>query len=134
MNYWSAVGIINNEDGVEMTPRIIQAVEKALGYSREQLSSRNRKRPLVEARQIFCYLMRKHTKLSLEEISSYILRDHATVIHSCKVAGNLITYDTTFGIKYRSVVRAMHIGSPKKETPVTVARVLELNMQLPILS
>lgn len=50
-----------------------------------------RKRELVWARQLYCYLAKKFTSLSLNQIGEVIGgKDHTTVIHSNTTANNLI--------------------------------------------
>ena len=51
----------------------------------ESLHSKNRKRNVVQARQLAMFFSKKYTKSSLSTIGSQIgQRDHATVLHACK--------------------------------------------------
>ena len=48
------------------------------------LRTKGRNRTLVQARYVLCYLLRKHTSMSLIEIAQYLapgITDHTTVIH-----------------------------------------------------
>ena len=59
--------------------------------------SNNRRRHIVQARQIAMYFAKKFTKASLASIGSQIgRRDHATVLHACKTVDNLSFTDKQF--------------------------------------
>ncbi|MCF0172135.1 MAG: chromosomal replication initiator protein DnaA [Bacteroidales bacterium] len=63
----------------------------------EQISSKNRKREIVQARQIAMYLSRAMTGASLSYIGNLIGgRDHATVLHSCNTVSDLLDTDRNF--------------------------------------
>ncbi len=61
------------------------------------ITSRTRKREIVQARQIAMYFAKGFTKSSLATIGSQIGgKDHATVLHACKTVNNLIETDKRF--------------------------------------
>ena len=63
----------------------------------EAITSKTRKREIVQARQIAMYFAKNMTKLSLATIGSQIGgKDHATVLHACKTVNNLIDTDRQF--------------------------------------
>jgi chromosomal replication initiator protein len=63
----------------------------------ESITSKTRKREIVQARQIAMYFAKSMTKLSLATIGSQIGgKDHATVLHACKTVNNLIDTDRQF--------------------------------------
>ena len=63
----------------------------------DAITSKTRKREIVQARQIAMYFAKHMTKLSLATIGSQIGgKDHATVLHACKTVNNLIDTDRTF--------------------------------------
>lgn len=63
----------------------------------EQIQSKTRKREVVQARQIAMYFAKKYTKASLASIGNQIgNRDHATVLHACKMVNNLMDSDRHF--------------------------------------
>ena len=58
------------------------------------LSSKSRKREVVQVRQIAMFLVKKHTELSTSKIGHFIgNRDHATVLHACKIVKDLVEVD-----------------------------------------
>ena len=58
------------------------------------LNSKSRKRELVQVRQIAMFLVKKHTEISTSKIGHFIgNRDHATVLHACKIVKDLIETD-----------------------------------------
>ena len=66
-----------------------------IGY--DKLLTKNRKRNIVQARQITMYLAKAHTKQSLKAIGKHFGgRDHTTVIHSCSTVKNLMDSDSKF--------------------------------------
>ena len=63
----------------------------------DAITSKTRKREIVQARQIAMYFAKNMTKLSLTTIGSQIGgKDHATVLHACKTVNNLIDTDRQF--------------------------------------
>ncbi len=63
----------------------------------DMLSSKTRKREIVQARQIAMYFAKSMTKCSLAMIGNAIgNKDHATVLHACKTVNNLIETDNSF--------------------------------------
>ena len=76
----------------------------------EHLQMGNRKREYVEARQITCYLVRKHvvrivafndgyefeTKVPYDDIGKILRRHHATIMYSERQAKNFIDTDLEF--------------------------------------
>lgn len=75
--------------------KILNSVCLKYNVNPTDLVSFSRKKELVEPRQIFCYLSTIMTKISKEEIGSFIKRDRATVIHSCnKIKDEILIYRT----------------------------------------
>ncbi len=74
------------------------------------LSSKTRKREIVQARQIAMYFAKNLTKSSLATIGSQIGgKDHATVLHACKTVNNLIETDKRFGIFIDEIEKKLKI-------------------------
>jgi chromosomal replication initiator protein len=74
----------------QITPKVIlDATANAFGFSVEDLCGTNRRRPLVNARQIGMYVFRDLTDFSYPAIArEFGGRDHTTVIHAVeKVSG-----------------------------------------------
>jgi hypothetical protein len=65
----------------------------------DTITSEIRFASVVEARHLFCYLMRKHTSYTTPEIGSFINRDHTSVLYACKSISNRIDTDKSFRIK-----------------------------------
>lgn len=60
----------------------------------KSIQTRSRKREIVQTRQIIMFLSKKYTDHSLSHIGNVVgKRDHATVLHSCKIVQDLIDYD-----------------------------------------
>jgi len=65
------------------------------------INSKTRKREIVQARQIAMYFSKKYTNSSLAAIGVHCgNKDHATVLHACRVVNNLLDTDK----QYRSYV------------------------------
>ena len=63
----------------------------------EDIFTSSRKQNIVQVRQIAMYLAQKYTKLSSARIGTLIgKRNHATVLHSCKMVEDRIHVDKTF--------------------------------------
>lgn len=80
-------------------PVIIDVVSKELGVDSVLDNSHKRNRELVENRAIAMYFIKKYTKLSLSRIGKAFGKDHATVLHACKLFLNLFDTDATFRTK-----------------------------------
>jgi chromosomal replication initiator protein len=77
--------------------QIRDAVCKYYSLSVEAISTKSRKREVVQARQIAMYLSKQMTQNSLAAIGLAIgKRDHATVLHACKTVGDQIQIDKHF--------------------------------------
>jgi len=71
------------------------------GIPVDRISSKTRKREVVQARQLAMYFSKKLTKSSLASIGLQCgNKDHATVLHACRTVNNLIETDK----KYKSNV------------------------------
>jgi len=88
---------------VSITPKI-NTIEKIrdvvceyFSLSIDSISTKSRKREVVQARQIAMYLSKQLTKNSLSSIGFTIgQRDHATVLHACKTVADLMEIDKSF--------------------------------------
>lgn len=100
---------------------IINTVINVLQIDKETLLSRTRKREVVEARQIAMHIIRERCiELSLSKIGSLVGgKDHATVLHACKVVNNLLETDKHFKSKYNSVLRNMSSVSDSTKSMAT---------------
>ena len=76
---------------------IRDAVCDYFSLSVDAISTKSRKREVVQARQIAMYLSKQLTKNSLSSIGFTIgQRDHATVLHACKIVNDLMDIDKSF--------------------------------------
>jgi len=75
--------------------------------SEETLKSETRRREVVEARRIFCYIMRRYDDhLTLRRIGEMIgISSHATVLHHIRVAESFLVYDKQFKNDVEQVTR-----------------------------
>jgi hypothetical protein len=73
-------------------------------------TSGRRNRELVFARQCIFYLMRKNTEDSLKKIGSYLKKDHASVIHSCKTIRNLMETDKAIAMKVKTYEKNVELA------------------------
>ena len=95
---------------VNMTPKVT-SVEKIrdvvcdyFSLSVDAISTKSRKREVVQARQIAMYLSKQMTKNSLASIGMTIgQRDHATVLHACKIVSDLIDIDKRFRLSVKEI-------------------------------
>lgn len=76
---------------------LTKIVAKIFEVNYLELFEKNRKRNLVEARQVVMFIASKQIKsLSLEKIGGYFDRDHSTVIHANKTVTNLCETNRLF--------------------------------------
>jgi hypothetical protein len=102
LSYNAIPGMVREQKEVSSN-KLFAAIEAITGHNKTQLRSKLRERTLVEARQIFCTLMYKHTEQGLANIGSLVNRDHTTVIHSIKTVKNLTEIDSKFKTKYNAI-------------------------------
>ncbi len=82
---------------------IIDAINSVLGISIDILQSETRKNSIVDARRIFCLLMR-HMGIDSPTIAGRILNiSHCTVIYHYRRGNELLIYDRKFAEKYEKV-------------------------------
>lgn len=73
---------------------ILKTVAAFSGVKSEEIVKKTNKREIVQARQIAHYFSVKLKIWSYAEIGREIgMKDHSTVIHSCKVINNLLSYN-----------------------------------------
>jgi len=65
----------------EITEKVFRFVCGWFGVTKEEILSRSRRRVLVDARTVWCYVMRRRTGLSLPELGRRIERTHVTVMY-----------------------------------------------------
>jgi len=94
-----------NLEKKELTPdSLIKAVCKHTGQRAKDLTSKSRKREIVDARQLAMYLCHKYTDLSYSQIGRLFgKRDHSTVLHSCTQVGLRISSDKTYRLGVEEV-------------------------------
>jgi len=76
---------------------IIEKVCKHFELDPSAIHSKSRKREVVQVRQLAMYLSKKHTDSSSSKIGQLIgNRDHATVLHACKIVKGQFDVDKSF--------------------------------------
>lgn len=76
---------------------ILERVCEYFNVKQEDIFTSSRKQAIVQVRQIAMYLAQKYTKLSSARIGLLIgKRNHATVLHSCKIVEDRIRVDKAF--------------------------------------
>lgn len=96
--------IVNIVPKVNTVEKIRDIVCDYFSLSVDAISTKSRKREVVQARQIAMYLSKSLTKSSLSSIGTIIgQRDHATVLHACKIVGDLMEMDKNFRSSVREI-------------------------------
>ncbi|MBS9774307.1 MAG: chromosomal replication initiator protein DnaA [Tenacibaculum sp.] len=87
---------------------IQKVVSKYFDIDVATLQSKTRKRHIVQARQLAMFFAKRLTKNSLASIGSQIgSRDHATVLHACKVVDNLSETDKQFRVYVEELTKKL---------------------------
>lgn len=68
---------------------VLLDVCRKLNVKPEDLKGRDRHRNYAEARQVYCRRARELTRASLQQIGNHINKDHATVLHSIRMANTV---------------------------------------------
>lgn len=74
----------------------------------ELLRTKDRKREIVQARQLFMYFCKNYTNCSLAYIGRQVDRDHATVLYADKAVTNLIETDRKFKMQVEEIQRKLY--------------------------
>jgi len=87
----------------DLNPEIFyDAIKDVLGFTKEQLRHKNKKRDVANARFIFCSLIKEFTHYSLTQIGIMLGgKDHSTIIHARKKCGYFIETEPDFREKYK---------------------------------
>lgn len=105
MNHYTFIGLRKNDQLNFLsslksnTPEeIIKKVSEILSVDHQKVTSRSRKRELVEARFISSGIIKKmHKNMTLNQIGNMFGgRDHATIIYSLKMFDELYEFNKTF--------------------------------------
>ncbi|GAB6011618.1 chromosomal replication initiator protein DnaA [Viscerimonas tarda] len=76
---------------------ITEVVCKHFNIKSELIHTASRKREIVQARQVTMYLSKRYTEMSLSQIGTIIgKKNHATVLHSCRMVKDQIEVDKGF--------------------------------------
>ena len=74
------------------------------GVTEAEMMLKTRKVEFCRPRQVCMYFYKNYTKYSLSKIALLIgEKDHATVLHSCKVVNNLIDTEKIFALKIDAI-------------------------------
>lgn len=94
-----------NLERKELTPEgIMQHVARQLGVKMRDIQSKSRKQDIVQARQLFMYLVHKYTDLSYSQIGRHVGgRDHSTVLYGCEQMARRISTDANFRHKVEEI-------------------------------
>ncbi len=83
---------------------ILEKVCKHFEVDPASIQTKSRKREVVQVRQIAMYLSKKHTDSSTSKIGLVVgKKDHATVLHACKMVKNLLEVDKGFRMEVEEI-------------------------------
>lgn len=60
---------------------LLRAISIALNINVEDIKRKNRRKDIVEARQLFYYFARSKFDVTLKTIADYLGQDHTTIVH-----------------------------------------------------
>ncbi|MEA3450277.1 MAG: helix-turn-helix domain-containing protein [Bacteroidota bacterium] len=81
------------------TQNIIQFTAEYFNVAEKAIKRKTRKKEIVEARHIAMWFMKKHTKLTLENIGKKFNKDHSSVSHASKKIDNMMSVYVQFHSK-----------------------------------
>jgi chromosomal replication initiation ATPase DnaA len=68
----------------------------------EQLRIKNRNKTKVQARYIMCYMLRKHTEMSLDEIAQYL---SPAITHHCTIMHGIAFVQGQLSLKHDNIIK-----------------------------
>ena len=86
---------------------VIRTICQAYSVSKDHLISKKRTRHIAAARQIAMFLLYTDSCLSITEIGRILQRNHSTVSHAIKKMTALITEDSQFSSRVKSLKRQL---------------------------
>lgn len=113
INISLAEHVINKAVRYEKKPVTIEDIisKVCAHYNIEEnaIFKKTRKREIVQVRQISMYLAKKHTGYSSAKIGQIVgNRDHATVVHACKIIKNQQEVDKAFHAEVKEIEIQLH--------------------------
>ena len=66
----------------------------------DEILEKVRRQGIMDARHLFCYLCKKHLRMTYLSIGRILHRDHSTIIHSVQTFEDLIRYDRSINQSY----------------------------------
>lgn len=94
----------------------VQAAAAATGVPYSAITGRSRVGSVTRARQMAAWLARQCTVASLPAIGRVLRRDHTTVLHSVRVARDLLAHDAAFAARAQAARDALFSLRRAKET------------------
>ena len=88
---------------------IIEKVCSHYKVDASTIHTKTRKREVVQVRQVAMYLAKKHTDTSSSKIGQLIgNKDHATVLHACKIVKDQVEVDKAFKAEIEEIEASLH--------------------------
>ncbi|WP_321481347.1 chromosomal replication initiator protein DnaA [uncultured Bacteroides sp.] len=100
--------VVRNETKAITVDDIINIVCKHFELTPAMIHTKSRKREVVQVRQVAMYLAKKHTDYSSSKIGQLIgHKDHATVLHACKIVKDQCQVDKSFHSEVENIERSL---------------------------
>lgn len=111
--------IIQSRQPRPITPQLIMdTTAEKYGFTIEELKAQDRRRPLVQARQICMYLFRELTELSYPQIAELFGgRDHTTIIYGNDKIKKLMQERKPIYDDVTSLIQLLKTGVPPSSSP-----------------
>lgn len=72
---------------------VLESVLVVSKLERKEFFARDRQRKIVNARQVFCYLARRHSVSTLKELGGFLGQHHTSVIHSIHFVTDMLSIE-----------------------------------------
>jgi len=102
------VATMNADQTGLMERHIMGAVSDVLGVSESEIRGKRRYRVFVDARHIYCAIMRRVSLLSYNDIARTLNRNHATIIHSIREHYIKLESDPAYAGAYEEVINKIN--------------------------
>jgi chromosomal replication initiator protein len=117
MNPYVIPGLLRSFNNMSVED-IVNSVCKTLNIKKEKIYTPNRKRPVVTARQLCMWILRKKMKLPLKTIATEFQMDHTTVIHGVRMIEEQMAVYDHFKLKVKEVIyNITNMGAIKSLAP-----------------
>lgn len=95
----------------ERDEKIIKEICSRYDVKWSSILSKNRKRCIVDARRLYCGILRNVFGLTFEKIGTILNKNHATIVHNIKMHDNFISVLKSYKKNYEEIESMFYLSA-----------------------